>query len=140
MLRLVSQSESHRQIKRSGRLMLGLALGILVLSVAFAVSYAADPPPNHPPVIEQFMISEGPADTYEFFGYVSDPDGSTAGYVVTFGGAVASYNISATVGADGSFDEVFILRGVETGTVTADTKDPQGASAETAEYYLFVTQ
>jgi len=116
-----------------------LCVAVIALSAAFAVTHAADPPPNSPPVIEWFMISEGPVHTYEFFGYVSDPDSSTEGYVVQFGGVVDSYGISAAVGADGSFDEAFVLPGVETGTVTADTTDSQGAPAETAMYWLQVT-
>ncbi len=134
------KSGERRWNSRSVVLAFGLSLAVLVLPLSLAATRADDPPPNHPPVIEQFMISEGPGDTFEFYGYVSDPDGSTAGYTVRFGGAVESYNISATVAADGSFDEVFILPGVQTGIVTADTTDPQDADAETAMYYLVVTQ
>ncbi len=116
-----------------------LGLAVIALCTAFAVTYAADAPPNHPPVIDWFMISEGPACYYEFFGYVSDPDNSTEGYVVQFGGIVEGEGLTATVGVDGSFDEFFFLPNIQSGVVTADTEDPQAAPAETAAYDLQVT-
>ncbi len=139
MFHLRKDSRSHRQEPRGAGLAFTFALVVIVLPTAFALTYAADPPQNQPPVIEWFMISEGPAFTYEFFGYVSDPDNSTEGYVVEFGGIVEGDGLEATVGFDGSFDEVFILPNAENGVVTADTVDPLGAPAETAAYDLQVT-
>ncbi len=85
------------------------------------------------------MVLEGPAYTYEFFGYVSDPDNPTDGYVVQFGGIVDGEGLTATVGVDGSFDKTFILPNVRSGVAPADTEDPQGTPAETAAYDLQVT-
>ena len=115
-------------------------LGIVVamLCTVFAPAFADDPPPNDPPEIEWFAISDGPGNLYEFYGYVSDPDGSTDGYIVTFSGVVSG--ISVAVGPDGSFDEVFHLTDVQSGLVLADTADPQGASAETVAFDLYVIQ
>ena len=140
MLYLLKDSRSRWRESRAMRLAFALALGVLALLTSFAVTYADDPPPNEPPVIEWFLISEGPMDTFDFFGYVSDPDNSTEGYVVQFGGTVEGQGLSATVGPDGSFDENFIITEIESGTVTADTEDPQGAPAETVGYWLDVTQ
>ncbi len=113
-----------------------LAIVAAVFCAIFSPASADDPPPNNPPEIEWFAISNSAYDTYEFYGYVSDPDGSTEGYIVTFSGAMSG--ISATVGPDGSFDEVFYLPNAQSGLVYADTIDPQGARAETAEYDLYL--
>jgi hypothetical protein len=137
MLRAQSNQRYHL---RSRTLRLAFAAGTIVaiLCFAFSPAYATDPPPNNPPEIEWFAISEGPGNTYEFYGYVSDPDNSTEGYTVTFSGVVSG--ISATVESDGSFEEVFYLPNVQSGLVLADTEDAQGASADTAAFDLYVTQ
>lgn len=137
MWRSPKESRSRSRQRRTLHLVVALVMTMCALSTAFSVTRAD--PPNRAPSVEWFVISEGPLDLYSFFGYVSDPDGSTEGYVVQFGGAVESYGISATVGPDGSFDEVFSLPGAESGIVTADTQDPQGAASETAMTYLYVT-
>lgn len=137
MLRLQRILGNHRRRTLAMMLAFVLVSAAIGLWPVIAVTYADDPPPNDPPAIEWFAISEGPFHTYEFFGYVSDADNSTEGYVVEFGGNVSG--ISATVAADGSFDESFYLPDIESGIVTADTADPQGASAETAAFDLLVT-
>lgn len=135
MLRTQTNQRCRFQLHAlSLRFIVGVAA--IALSSAVASTFADDPPPNNPPVIEWFMISEQGNDTYEFFGNVSDPDNSTEGYTVTFSGVASG--ITATVGSDGSFDETFYLPNIQSGLAFADTQDPQDAAAETATFDLYV--
>ena len=52
--------------------------------------------------------------------------------MVTFGGVLASYNLTATVGADGVFSVTVELVGLQDGTATAQTTDPHGVLSNLA--------
>jgi len=94
---------------------------------------------NQPPVITDFGAVEGPGDYWTFEGTVTDPDDSVEGMVVTFGGVLASYSVSAVVRADGTFSLTQPFPGLETGIASAQTQDPHGALSNTAECWVLVS-
>ena len=58
------------------------------------------------------------------------------GDVVTFGGVLASYNLQATVTTDGVFSLTVELDGLQMGTGTAQTTDPNGVPSNVAEDWI----
>ena len=55
-----------------------------------------------------------------------------AGLKVNFGGVLAKYNLTATVEADGTYSITEELRGLTTGTATAQTRDAKGTPSNVA--------
>ena len=55
------------------------------------------------PVISNFYCINDVEDCWTLSGTVTDTDDPVQGDIVTFGGVLASYNLTATVGADGVF-------------------------------------
>lgn len=93
---------------------------------------------NQPPVIFEFGASQSEAGWY-IFGAVSDPDDAVEGMVVSFGGVLASYNLTATVDVNGCFSVTATLSDLEMGVATAQTQDPHGALSNLAECWVFPT-
>jgi hypothetical protein len=85
------------------------------------------------PVISNFYCINEYSDTWTITGVVTDADDSVEGDVVTFGGVLAGYNLTATVRADGVFTITVELIGLQEGVATAQTKDPNGVFSEVAE-------
>jgi autotransporter-associated beta strand protein len=93
---------------------------------------------NAPPVISNFDGIPVIGDYWTFSGSVADPDDSVQGFVVTFGGVLASYNMTAVVQADGTFSTTDDLIGLRNGSATAQTQDSLGAVSNTAEFLVAV--
>lgn len=130
MLSQSKRADVRRQIVRSLGLAFSLALAFSALPPSEAV---AQMPPNTPPVIEEFAVSEPMPGIVVFQGRVTDLPGLASGYIVTFGGAVSGR--SAVVRSDGTFAEAFYIPGLS-GWVSADTKDLAGAAAETRYFMI----
>ena len=94
---------------------------------------------NQPPVITDFGAVQGRGDFWTFEGTVTDPDDSVEGMVVTFGGVLEGYNVSAVVQADGTFSLTQPFPGLENGIASAQTQDPHGAFSNVAECYVLVS-
>jgi hypothetical protein len=86
---------------------------------------------NYPPVISNFTASETP-NTWIFAGHVTDPDESTTGFTVTFGGLPSVTGKTTTVNAGGNFTLAAVLGANENGTVTAQTVDAGGLKSNLA--------
>ena len=84
------------------------------------------------PVISDFTCINEIGDIWTFTGDVSDYDDAVEGYVVTFGGVLASYNLTTTVDEDGVFSLTVELVGLQGGTATAQTIDPHGVLSDLA--------
>jgi hypothetical protein len=95
-------------------------------------------PFDNPPIITDFSIIPGPGDTYTFSGTVTDLDQEVAGMVVTFGGVLEDYGITAIVQADGTFEFLSVCSGLYTGTATAWTYDDLGMMSNEATFYVTV--
>lgn len=90
---------------------------------------------NRPPVVTNFMCANLYDEVWHLYGSVSDPDDDLTGRIVTFGGVLARYNLTATIQANGSFSITKFLIDLEEGTGTATVTDPHGASY-TRGWYL----
>jgi hypothetical protein len=77
-------------------------------------------------------------DAWTLGGTVVDYDSNMLGMLVVFGGVFADYGITATVEADGQFYTVAVCVGLESGTATAQTSDPEGAASNVAITYVSV--
>ena len=84
------------------------------------------------PVISNFYCINDVEDCWTLSGTATDTDDPVQGDVVTFGGVLASYNLTATVGADGVFSISVELDGLQEGTGTAQTTDPHGVLSNVA--------
>lgn len=124
------KSDVRRRAARSLGLAFSLALAFSALPPSEAV---AQMPPNAPPVIEEFAVTEPMPGIVVFRGRVTDLPGLASGYTVNFGGAVSG--LSAQVRSDETFAEAFYMPGL-TGWVTADTTDPEGAAAATRHFKI----
>ena len=83
-------------------------------------------PVSQGPVISNFSAANPGDDVWVFRGKVTDKNGPVKGMIVTFGGVLASYNLTATVQANGTFYLSVCLPGVVDGTGTAQTTDSKG--------------
>ena len=91
---------------------------------------------NEPPVIGDFWAQEGTMDYWTLSGDVSDNGAPVAGNVVTFGGVLAGFNVTATVRADGTFVVCQSLPGLQEGIGTAQTQDPFGIPSNQASVLI----
>ena len=90
------------------------------------------------PYITDFYCINSYGDYWTLTGNVGDYDDPVVGDVVTFGGVLAQYNLSATVRSDGVFDLTVDLPGLQGGTATAQTQDPHGILSNLAEDWVIV--
>lgn len=88
------------------------------------------------PIISNFYCINEIGDIWTLTGIVTDTDDDVEGYVITFGGVLAGFGITATVGADGVFSITVELVGVQMGTGTAQTTDPHGILSNLAEDWV----
>ena len=91
---------------------------------------------SDPPVINNFYCINDVGDYWTLTGTVTDNDYPVQGDVVTFGGVLASYNLSTTVTTDGVFSLTVELTGLQMGTGTAQTTDPNGVPSNVAEDWI----
>ena len=96
------------------------------------------PPANAPPVISDFIAINELGDLWTFQGTVTDVNDPVQGMVVHFGGVLASFNVTATVEANGTFSLTREFSGLQSGTATAQTQDPHGALSNEAWYVITV--
>jgi autotransporter-associated beta strand protein len=82
---------------------------------------------NSPPTITLLAANEI-GDFWDFDGKVTGGSGSVAGLTVNFGGVLAKYGLSATTEANGTYYITEELRGLTTGTATAQTANAAGPS------------
>lgn len=144
MLSLAPLSSARRLASRFLVLAFPAILAAVVL-VAMSPTLAGGGPPgpgtppgNAAPVIEDFTVVQAVPSAYTFSGRVLDANDPVQGFVVTFGGVVDGYGVTATVGADGYFETTAVLVGLHSGFATAQTRDPHGALSNTALYYVLV--
>ena len=90
------------------------------------------------PVISNFYCINEVASFWTLTGTVTDTDDDVEGDIVRFGGVLAGYNLTATVGADGVFCVTVELVGLQEGTGTAQTSDPYGVLSNPVGYWLIV--
>ncbi len=90
------------------------------------------------PMIDDFVCIQGPGDFWTLTGTISDYDDPVEGDTITFGGVLANYHLTATVDEEGVFDVTYELRGLESGTATAQTFDPHGVASNLAAYWVSV--
>jgi autotransporter-associated beta strand protein len=102
-----------------------------------AVHTLAAPFSVAPAIIEFYCISEY-ADIWTLTGIVVDYDDPVEGDVVTFGGVLAGYNLTATARKDGVFTLTVELHGLQEGTGTAQTSDPHGVLSNLACEWVIV--
>jgi len=88
------------------------------------------------PAINNFYCINELGDYWTLTGTVTDNDDDVEGYVVTFGGVLAPYGLTAVVAMDGVFSILADLSGVQMGTGTAQTKDPHGVLSNLAQYWV----
>ena len=89
------------------------------------------------PMICDFQCANTSGDSWTITGKVTDLDDSVVGSVITFGGVLAAYNLTTTVTrTDGMFFLTVDLVGLQSGTATAQTVDPQGVASNTAQYWI----
>jgi hypothetical protein len=91
---------------------------------------------QEPPLISDFYCVTDFGDYWTLSGVVTDDDDPVEGNVVTFGGVLAGYGLTATTEVDGVFLLTVELPGLRGGTATALTHDPHGASSNLAEDWL----
>lgn len=90
------------------------------------------------PFISNFFCANEYSDIWTFTGMVTDNDDPVQDYVITFGGVLAGYHLTATAGADGVFSLTIELIGLQEGTATAQTTDPHGVLSNLAMDYIIV--
>jgi hypothetical protein len=90
------------------------------------------------PAITNFYCINTYMDCWTLTGTVIDDDDPVEGYVVHFGGRLASYGLTATVREDGVFTLYVELEGLIEGTGTAQTQDPHGILSNLAQYWIVV--
>ena len=84
------------------------------------------------PIIGNFGCVNEIGNYWTLAGVVTDYTNNVAGDVVIFGGVLASYNLTAVVGADGGFAVTADLPGLLEGTATARTTGPTGLASNVA--------
>jgi len=94
---------------------------------------------NDAPVISGFFGTVGPVSYWTFSGMVTDVDDVVEGMVVTFGGVLSSYQVTATVQSDGTFSLTDQFVGLQSGTATAQTNDDEPLASNEAWYYVVIT-
>ena len=94
---------------------------------------------NDPPVISNFNGYDLGYDVWTFSGTVTDVDDDVEGMIVTLGGVLAEYNVTATVLANGTFSVTELFIGLTSGYATAQTEDDDGAESNIAYYYCSVS-
>jgi hypothetical protein len=75
-------------------------------------------------------------DYWRIQGTVTDKDDAVAGLSVQFGGVLAKYDLSATVGADGTYSLTQKLPDIVAGMATAQTHDTHGVNSNVATEYI----
>lgn len=90
------------------------------------------------PVVSNFYCVNAIGDMWTLTGTVTDSDDPVLGDVITFGGVFAGYNLSTTVGQDGVFSLTVELCGLQMGTGTAQTADPNGVLSNVASDWIVV--
>ncbi len=90
------------------------------------------------PAISNFYCVNDIVDFWTLSGTVTDADDPVQGDIVTFGGVLASYNLTATVRADGVFSLTVELTGLQQGIGTAQTTDPHGVLSNSAADWIIV--
>lgn len=107
--------------------------GGLIVETSFTVHA------SNSPYISNFECINTVGDYWTLTGIVTDNDDSVEGFVVSFGGVLASYNLTATVDdVDGAFTLTVAIPNLTEGTATAQTKDPQGIESNLAMYWMVV--
>ena len=94
---------------------------------------------NDPPVISDFFGYDEGDDVWTFSGTVTDVDDDVEGMIVTLGGIITDYNVTATVQSDGTFSVTELFIGLTSGWSTAQTEDDSGAESNLARYYCSVS-
>jgi hypothetical protein len=104
-----------------------------------AINHPSQPVPSEsvndvdtPPIISNFRASQPIGPFWIFSGKVTAGDNPVAGRIVTFGGVLAKYHITATVKANGTFSVTEYLPGLQCGTATAQTHDVRGVASNLA--------
>jgi hypothetical protein len=105
--------------------------GVLSNLASVAVSDAA-------PQITDFHCINEISDFWTFTGSVVDNDDPVEGDVITFGGVLASYNLTTTTEADGVFSLTVEITGIQQGYATAQTSDPHGVLSNLAQDYIMI--
>jgi hypothetical protein len=100
------------------------------------VLFGEDAENNLPPEVRSFVCIQN-IDTWTLSGSVRDLDDSLVGRTVTFGGVLASFNLSAEVDANNNFSITETLTGLQEGNAEATITDPHGASGSYATYVSF---
>ncbi len=90
------------------------------------------------PTIGNFYCINEISNFWTLTGTVTDNDDPVEGDVVTFGGVLAGYHLTTTVGADGVFSLTVELAGLQQGTATAETQDPHGVLSNMAMDWVIV--
>jgi hypothetical protein len=88
------------------------------------------------PIISNFYCISECDDYYTLTGCVGDSDDPVEGDIVTFGGVLACYNLTATVDSDGVFSITAELIDLQSGTGTAQTADPHGVLSNLAQNWI----
>ena len=91
---------------------------------------------HSPPLITDFGVAQGMGDLWTLSGTVSDADAPVTGLTIIFGGAFASYHVSATAESDGTFSLTDEFPGLQTGIATAQTTDINGVPSNQALTYV----
>jgi hypothetical protein len=90
------------------------------------------------PVVGDFTCTNEIGNYWTMAGAVVDNSNVVAGDVVTFGGVLGSYGLTAIVGADGMFSITADLPGLLEGTATAQTTGPTGIVSNVAWDWVIV--
>jgi hypothetical protein len=106
-------------------------------AVIFVAATAIPASAQDPPVINDFYCINDIGDYWTLTGVVTDEDSSVEGDVITFGGVLASYGVSTTADVDGTFSVTVVLRGLPSGTATAQTHDSSGLYSALAEDWIW---
>lgn len=93
---------------------------------------------SDPPVISNFYCIAEYGDFWTLSGIITDNDDDVEGFLVTFGGVLESFGITATAREDGVFCVTVELVGLQEGTATAQTEDPHEVLSNLAQYWMFV--
>lgn len=110
--------------------------GGLFVDTTVAVSVAST---NQAPVISNFVVWDEGDDVWTFEGSVTDVDDDVEGMIVTLGGVLEGYNLTAVVQANGTFSVTEILIGLTTGMATAQTEDDEGALSNLAMAFIAIS-